>query len=159
MHCLLARKSAWLPLSETGTAQHFSSFSHFDGIQNVFSWLLPSCCFMTFFFNKSKRLWRLYFGDKLLLFYNISVHCALMSLSRKRAAPLSLIFICCALTLPLPRNPKSQSKGDMKTVTNVCKIFFWKKLPLRKIFWNLFAIKKIPALCMLFLHLLKQRNK
>lgn len=116
-------------------AQHFCSFSHFEGVQNVFSWLFPSCFFMTLFFlNKSKRLWRLYFGDKLLPFYNISVHCALMSLSRKRAALLSLIFICCALTLPLPRNPKSQSKGDMKTETNVCKIFFLRKLPLRQFF-------------------------
>lgn len=67
----------------------------------------------------------------------------------KRAASLSFIVICRVLTLQLLATPKSQSKRDRKTITNVCKIFFLKpKTPLCQtiIIGRLLAIKKFPAL-------------
>lgn len=136
MHCLLARKFAWLPLSETGTAQHFCSFSHFDGVQNVFSWLLPSCCFITFFFffkQKQAALEALFWRWIVTILQYFRSLCFDGSVERKSSFSLPYFYLLCSNSAT-SQNPKSQSKGDMKTVTNVCKIFFLKKLPLRQFF-------------------------
>lgn len=53
---------------------------------------------------------------------------------REKAALSLLYFYLLWSNSATSQNPKSQSKGDMKTVTNVCKIFFLKKLPLRQFF-------------------------
>lgn len=127
----------------------------------MLSWLLPSCCFMTFFFFQYKqRALETLFWRQTVTTYSISIHCALTSLSREIAAFLSIIFICCVLTLQLLGNSKSQSKGDMKTMTNVCKVFFLENTPVSQTIFigRLFAIKKIPAFCLLFLPLLKQQK-
>lgn len=115
-----------------------------------------------FFLNKSKRLWRLHFGDKLLPIAVFPFALLWWACRGKDQlfSPLFFLF-CCVLTLQHFRTPKSQSKGDMKTIRNVCKVFFLKEASwlLEHFYWEGIFHWKIPALCLLCLPLLKQWKK
>lgn len=92
-----------------------------------------SLLFFFFFKQKQAALEALFWRWIVTILQYFRSLCFDGSVERKSSFSLPYFYLLCSNSAT-SQNPKSQSKGDMKTVTNVCKIFFLKKLPLRQFF-------------------------